>query len=207
MHPNPIFRKAEAQQALAFARHHAFGVLSVNGADAPLLAHVPFELRGDGSALRLHLVRSNPVARLLAAGARQAVVAVQGAHGYISPDWYGLDDQVPTWNYVAVHLRGTLRVLPEADLGDVIDRLSAQFEVRLAPKAPWTSDKMDPDALSRMMRQIVPMEMQIGGVDSTFKLSQNKPEGVPGRAADGVENSAIGMETAELAALMRAPPA
>ena len=92
-----------------------FGVLAVgNGeADVPLLSHVPFIVAEDGAAVHAHLVRANPIARLLAAGERPAVLAVSGPDGYVSPDWYGAEpDQVPTWNYVAVHLRGTLRLRP-----------------------------------------------------------------------------------------------
>jgi len=57
-----------------------------------------------------HLVRSNPIAQCLRAGERKAVLAVSGPDAYVSPDWYArMPDQVPTWNYVAVHLRGTRR--------------------------------------------------------------------------------------------------
>ena len=107
MHPNPIFHTESAERNLAFARARAFGVLAVNGADGPMMAHVPFLIDEDGAQLHLHLVRSNPIARALKAP-MQARSAVSGADGYISPDWYGVPDQVPTWNYVAVHLTGVL---------------------------------------------------------------------------------------------------
>ena len=42
MHPNPIYHDAEAVQNLDFARERGFGVLAVNGPDAPWLSHVPF---------------------------------------------------------------------------------------------------------------------------------------------------------------------
>ena len=82
MHPNPIFRQADAARNLAFARARAFGILSVNGAEGPLLAHVPFLLNADGTAADLHLVRSNPVARALATP-QPAVIAVSGPDGYV----------------------------------------------------------------------------------------------------------------------------
>ena len=63
-----------------------------------------------------------------------------------------------------------------------------------------------PDVLEKMMRQIVPCRMTITDVQSTFKLNQNKPDDVRLRAADAMESSGIGMETATLAALMHNPP-
>jgi len=205
MHPNPIYRQTGAAQNLGFARDRAFGILSINGPDGPLMAHVPFLLAPDDTALDLHLVRSNPIARALAEP-QSAVIVVSGPDSYISPDWYGITDQVPTWNYVAVHLRGTLALLPQADMRDMLDRQSAHFENMLRPKQPWHTSKMTPDALDRMMRQIVPCRMTITSVDGTWKLNQNKPDAARLRAATQVQSSAIGSDTGMLAGLMMAPP-
>lgn len=202
MHPNPAFRQTPSGQNLAFARARSFGMLAVNAAEGPLLSHIPFQLAEDCLAIDLHLVRSNPIVPLLKAP-QPAVLAVTGPEGYISPDWYGVPDQVPTWNYVAVHIRGTLSLLPETELRPLLDRLSAQFEGRLAPKAPWTSDKMTPGTMERMMRQIVPCRMTVDDVQGTWKLGQNKPEPVRLAAADGLEAAALSPEAAALAALMR----
>ena len=100
-----------------------------------------------------------------------------GPDGYVSPDWYGIGDQVPTWNYVAVHLRGTLDLLPQESLRGHLDRLSAAFEGRLLPKPPWKTDKLSADVLERFLRMIVPCRMTIGDVQGTWKLGQNKTAG------------------------------
>ena len=207
MHPNPIFRHAGDKQNIAFARQQAFGVLSVNADPMPLISHIPFQLNADGTRAEAHLVRSNPIARLLRDGPVGAVIAVQGPHGYISPDWYGIPDQVPTWNYVAVHLRGSLRVLPDADLLGVLERLSDTMETRLAPKPVWRIDKMDRQVRYKMMRMIVPVEMDVSRIDGTWKLSQNKQAAARLGAADGLDTAGAGMEATELARLMREPPA
>jgi transcriptional regulator len=128
---------------------------------------------------------------------------VSGPHGYISPDWYGIEDQVPTWNYVAIHLRGQVRLLEETALRAHVDEMSGQFEARLAPKPIWLTEKVDPDALSRMMRMIAPIEMAISDVQGTWKLAQNKSEEARVGAAAGLE----GQGRSDLAALMRNPPA
>lgn len=206
MHPNPLFRKADFEQNVAFARDRSFGSLSVNGADGPMLAHIPFRLTPDGRSLEAHLVRSNPIARALSDGEVPAVLAVSGGDGYVSPDWYGIDDQVPTWNYLAVHLRGRLRLLPEAELQGVLDRLSAAMEARLAPKPVWSLDKMSEDVMRKMMRQIIPVAMRVDQVEGTWKMSQNKPEDVRMRAAEAMEQSGFGLNSLWLAEKMKDPP-
>jgi len=205
MHPNPVFRKTARVQNLAFARDRSFGSLSINADDGPLIAHVPFQLSEDGSYLEAHLVRSNPIARALKEP-QKAVIAVNGGDGYISPDWYGVDDLVPTWNYVAVHLRGILRLLPDAELRGILERLSDNMEARLLPKPIWKMDKVSDDALGKMMRQIVPVAMDINDVDGTWKLAQNKPEEARLRAADALAGTGFGMQQSQIAELMKNPP-
>lgn len=215
MHPNPAYRGAGDARNLAFARERGFGMLTMaatgSGAGAgtggPLASHIPFVMSADGGTLAAHVVRSNPIWRALRAGPAPALVAVTGPDGYVSPDWYGVEDQVPTWNYVAVHLRGEVRLAPEDGLRAHLDDLSAAFETRLAPKPVWRAEKMDAQALARMMRMIAPVAMTVESVDGTWKLSQNKPDDVRLRASEAVGGSPIGGELAALAALMKAPPA
>ena len=199
MHPNPAFRAETRDRHLAFARDRAFGTLCVNADPAPLLAHVPFLISDGGTEADLHLVRSNPIARI-ADG--PAVLAVTGPDGYISPDWYGIADQVPTWNYVAVHLRGRLERRPDAGMRALLDRQSAAYETRLAPKPAWTTGKMTPEVLERMLRQIVPFRLHVESVDGSWKLSQNKAPAARLGAAEHVAEG-FGQETGTLAALMR----
>ena len=199
MHPNPAFCKTAANRNLAFARARGFGVLSVNGPDGPLMAHVPFLLSDDGTTADLHLARSNAV---IAAGLpAQAILAVIGPDAYISPDWYGVADQVPTWNYIAVHLRGTLVQLPDEAMDGHVNALSDGFEARLAPKPVWKSTKMGDGVMDRMKRMILPFRLNITTVDGTWKLNQNKTPAA--RAGVIVALDAQGGAQAEIARAMR----
>lgn len=205
MHPNPAFRAAEDTLNLTFARTRAFGALSINGETGPLLAHVPFLLSEDGARVDLHLVRSNPIWRALE-NPLDAVIAVSGADGYVSPDWYETPDMVPTWNYVAVHLRGRLERLDHSALHDLLVRQAAAYEARIDGKAPWTFDKMTPDAITRMQRMIAPVRLYVETVDGTWKLGQNKDE-TARLAASAQMHTGFGQELAEIARLMAHPPA
>ena len=199
MHPNPAFRKTAADRNLAFARARGFGVLSVNGPEGPLMAHVPFLLSDDGTMADLHLARSNAV---IAAGLpAQTILAVIGPDAYISPDWYGVADQVPTWNYIAVHLRGTLVQLPDEAMDGHVNALSDQFEARLAPKPVWKSSKLGDGVMDRMKRMILPFRLNITAVDGTWKLNQNKTPAA--RAGVILALDAQGGAQAEIARAMR----
>ena len=206
MHPNPTFRTVSAQDNLGFARERGFGVLAIGTDGPPLMAHIPFVISKSGQELDLHLMRSNPLARVATAGPQAARLAVNGPDAYVSPDWYKLPDQVPTWNYLAVHLTGTLHALPDADLPALLDRLSRSFERRLLPKTPWRSEKMGRGALERMMRMIQPFRLKITEIDGTWKLGQNKPEAARISAADHIGAHGIGGEPRLLAAMMKSPP-
>ncbi len=203
MHPNPAFRNQSGDQNLAFARSRGFGTLSVNGVTGPLMAHIPFLLSEDGATVDLHLARSNAISRADLPCA--AVLAVVGPDAYVSPDWYDLPDQVPTWNYVAVHLRGMLNPLPAEALEPMLNRLSDHFETRLLPKTIWTSFKMSDGVMARMMRMILPFRLTIQHIEGTWKLNQNKPATARAgviRALQAQSDPA----TAALASLMRDLP-
>ena len=203
MHPNPIFRQDPQERNINLARERSFGTLALNHTEGPLLSHIPFLLSKDGSYLEAHLQRANPILKLLENEAKPAVMSVTGGDAYVSPDWYWIEDQVPTWNYTAVHLRGNLRKLPQDELRGVLDRLSAAMEERLLPKKPWTVDKMNPRAFEKMAIQIVPIAMEVARIEGTWKLSQNKPSSAIEGASLGVKQSGIGSETEALAALMK----
>ena len=205
MHPNQTFRKATDELNINFARERSFGTLAINADNGPLLSHIPFLLSKDGKNLEAHLVRSNPILKCLDSEVN-AVIAVSGGDTYISTDWYELDNQVPTWNYVAVHIRGRLKRLPQDRLPGILERLSGQFETRLLPKPVWKMAKLEQETLEKMQRMIVPISMEVTSIDGTWKLAQNKPEEARLAAARQVDTGGIGREVSEIASLMRKPP-
>lgn len=205
MHPNPVYKYATQQENIAFAREEGFGILAVAHNGMPLMSHIPFLLSEDGHTVEFHLVRSNPIARAIS-DPIPARLAVSGPHSYVSPDWYNAENQVPTWNYVAIHLSGTISAEPAKSLPDLLDRQSAFFESRLAPKTPWLTDKVDDGALQKMMRMIMPFKMQIETVEGTWKLSQNKSDDVRNNAADQINAFGFGNDPRLLSAMMRTPP-
>lgn len=177
MYIHPAF-KIETAQAVELLRERGFGLLVVPTADAPFGVHVPFLVdERDNGALyaEFHVARVNPVHSHIGDGCK-ALLACQGPDAYISPDWYNVPDQVPTWTYAAVHLKGTARVLAQSDNRTHVDRLSAQFEARLAPKPAWTSDKMTAKKLEAMSRAIVVIGFDVETAEAQVKVNQHKGE-------------------------------
>jgi len=183
MHPNRKFHIAERDSMAALVRELGFGVLFVPTADGLRAVHVPVLIEGD--RLRFHVSRGNAVHSALAAGARALFVA-NGPHAYISPEWYGLDDRVPTWNYVAVELEGPVRPLDAEALARLVDDLSADQEARLAPKPPWTRAKMSEGRFEGLLKAIAGFELHVDAWRGTAKVDQDKPQEVRTRIADAL---------------------
>jgi len=203
MHPNQIFRQPSREHNLAFARGRGFGTLVVASDGDTLLSHVPFVLNEAGDRAAMHLVASNPILQILRGDVR-ATVAVSGPDSYVSPNWYGAAEQVPTWNYVAVHLRGTLHACSQDSLLAHLEELSDRFESGLGEYEPWTLGKLPEEKLQRLLAAIAPIELRIDEVRGTWKLNQNKSAEIREAAAGHIAASNQGHETRALAALMRA---
>lgn len=168
MHPNRAFAWEDRDAILAFVADIAFATIAAEG---PILVHAPV-LVGGADRLLFHVSRGN---RAKLEGKR-AIASVVGPDAYISPDWYGAGDPVPTWNYVAVEAEGPLRRLDEDELAALLDQLSAAHEVRLAPKKVWTRDKMAPGRFEAMLKAIIGFELRIEELRGTRKLGQNKSD-------------------------------
>ena len=197
MHPDPKFRPRQDDLPALFVREIAFAGIFADTPDGPRVAHAPVVLSADAATLQFHMSRGNGLTKHL--DGAKALAVVQGPDAYVSASWYTAPDQVPTWNYVAIEMEGTLRKLGDAELVAQLDTLSAEHEARAGANPPWTRDKMNPALFSRMTGAITGFEMRIVAWRSTLKLSQNKTPDERERVAAGIEAGGHGA----LAHLMR----
>lgn len=194
MHPNPAFRwpkspndhaDADERAALeALIANIGFGMIFAETPDGPRVAHVPVFSTGDG-ALQFHLAKGNALTKYITK--KPALCVINGPDAYVSPDWYGIDDQVPTWNYLALELEGPVREMEREGLIALIDNVTAHHEAKLAPKEPWHRDNMDDDKFEKMLNSIVGFEMEIMAWRPTAKFSQNKPAQARENAANALD--------------------
>ena len=195
----PHFRVEDRGVLYAFMEQHAFGTLVTSGPAGMHISHIPLlPERGDDGAIRLlgHVARGNDQWTALE-GAQHLVAIFQGPHAYISPTWYANHPSVPTWNYAVVHAHGKARLMDEAELHDLLIRLSATYEAS-NPK-PWRMSELPAAYVSTMLQAIVGFEIEVERLEGKFKLSQNRPAEVP-RVIAAFE---AGSKEPELAALMR----
>ena len=177
MYTPPPF-KSDRAAALAFAQARGFATVSAWDGEKPVASALPFCLgfADDGTPMvAFHVARGNALARL-AGGKSRWLLAVSGADAYVSADWYASPDQVPTWLYQAVHLTGTVSLMPEGELGAHLDALSAKFESWLAPKPPWTVDKVSAGRQEMLKKAIVGLVMTVEEIEGSFKLNQHKSD-------------------------------
>ena len=184
MHPNRKFHIADRDEMIGFVREQGFGIIVAQTEEGLRAVHVPVLLEGD--RLRFHVSRGNLIHAALLAGG-DALFIANGVHGYVSPDWYGLEDRVPTWNYVAVELDGPVRTMERDELIRFLDDLSDHNEARLAPKPMWKRDKMSEGLFDGLVKAITGFEMQVTGWRGTAKLNQDKGDEVRSRLADALE--------------------
>lgn len=200
MHPNRKFHIQDREAMAALVRELGFGILFVSTSEGPRAVHVPVLL--DGDRLRFHVSRGNAVHSTLIEGARVLFVA-SGSHAYISPEYYGLEDRVPTWNYVAVELEGEVQALDPDALTRLLDDMSAGQEDRLAPKPAWTRARMSEGRFEGLLKSITGFEMKVADWRGTAKVDQDKPQEVRDRIADALLER--GEEAMAAAMRMRAP--
>ena len=171
MHPDGCFDWNDQAAMRACVDQVGFAHIFVPTLDTPMVVHAPLVIAGD--AFHFHVARRNR-ARPFLDGARVLASVVAG-DAYVSPDWYDRrTDQVPTWDYVAVEIEGTARLLDEAALLAQIDRLSDVHEATLDPKPRWTRGKVSASSIKGMLAAIEAYEIGDVTMRGTRKLSQNK---------------------------------
>ncbi len=176
MYLRPAFIETDTARIVALIRDNPFGLLvtieAMAGAGAgPTLAgsHIPFIVREteDGFYLAAHLAADNAQCARLAGG--QAMAVFTGPHAYIAPGWYRTQPAVPTWDYCAVHVHGTLRLVTD----------DATIDANLRSLAEHDPAGFDLDALPEVFRRKMAAGTQgfnlvPSKVEAQWKMSQNR---------------------------------
>lgn len=182
MHPNPAFRETDHDRLEALIGEVGFGMVFLTTPQGPRVAHVPVLSDGAGD-IRFHLARNNALTPHLD-GAR-ALITVNGPDGYVSPRWYDNRDTVPTWDYAALEMEGTVRTLADDKLEQLLHDVIETFESRLEGK-PWLASESSEKVWSGLFKGITGFAMTVDEWRPTFKLSQKKSAPERERIAAGV---------------------
>ncbi len=178
---NPVaFAEDRVEVLHAFIRQHPLAALVTCGSEGPEATHVPVVLHpaiGSAGILRCHVARANGQWKDVQSPV--PVLAIfQGPEHYITPSWYRSTQEhgkvVPTWNYVAVHVRGRATLFEGRELMQHLERLTEQNEQAFEKR--WSVDDPPEGYIEALSKAIVGIEISIDTIEGKWKASQNRSE-------------------------------
>ncbi|MGJ8738298.1 FMN-binding negative transcriptional regulator [Zobellia laminariae] len=170
-------RNENASEIRAFLKANSFGILVSQYQNKPWATHIPLELETteDGKeVLTAHIAKANPQWREFDQN-EEVLCIFNGPHSYISSSWYK-DEEVPTWNYVAVHVYGKLNILSEEEVMASMHRLVDKYEAN--SKKPISLKDMSPRTL-KQIKGVVGFQIEITDIQAQYKLSKNREQDYP----------------------------
>ena len=170
MHIPKLYREEDRTKIIEFLKGNSFPVLVSHDGEKLVATHLPVEVveHADGALTILgHMSRANPQWKTF--GGREALFIFQGAHAYVSARWYN-HVNVPTWNYMIVHVYGTLREIQGDELYGLLSRLVRQHET----ESSYRLEALPQDFVQKEMKGVFGFAMDVTRVDAAYKLSQNR---------------------------------
>jgi len=175
MYINPINLWEDEPAIIAFIRQNAFATLITQGAKRPNATHLPLFLdqdeKGD-AVLTGHFAKANPQWKSIPEQG-EVLVMFHGPHAYISSSWYN-HENVPTWNYLSVHVYGEIKLIEGKELINHLKKLVDTYEVGRPNRV--SVEGMSETYLEKEIRGLVGFEISIKEVQASAKLSQNRDE-------------------------------
>ena len=207
MYLPPHFRVDDPALLMPVIRAHPLSVMVTLVDGVPTADHIPVEVESteSGWQLRGHIARANPMHRHVPNGT-EVLFVFRAIDAYVTPNWYPSKalhgKAVPTWNYDAVHVRGRLHWLDNAEHTlPIVTALTERHES--TRPHPWAVSDAPADYLEAMLKAIVGFTVEVTSMVGKFKASQNRaPEDRDGlRRGLAVE----GLDAQTVAALARDP--
>jgi transcriptional regulator len=169
------YEEKDKEKIHSFIRENGFAILVSVRESLPIATHIPLMLEIDAAGdefLVGHIAIGNEQKYSLADGTR--VLAIfPGPHAYVSPRWY-TKPNVPTWNYISVHVYGTVKIIEGEELRAALSGLVDQYE-RDRPQ-PLTMNDIPEKMLEDNIRGIIGFRISIDDIQAAYKLSQNRDE-------------------------------
>jgi len=172
MYIPPHFSMENPEELVAFMKEYNFALLVSSLDGEPYATHLPFMIKYEEDTLFLlaHMAKENPQLKNLET--QPVLVVFSEPHAYISPSLYESYPNVPTWNYVAVHVYGQLKCLDTAKTLQLMEETVAHFE----PQKERFWDNLPTTYRNRLLDAVVAFEIQVTRVEGKKKLNQNRTE-------------------------------
>ncbi|RJG47919.1 FMN-binding negative transcriptional regulator [Motilimonas pumila] len=173
-----IFRQQDQRKCIELIKHYPFASMIVQTEQGVDVHHLPLVLQSDGEQLKLlgHIAKANPLWKQVEEQA-PVLITFQGPNAYISPNWYPSKQRdgkaVPTWNYIAVHVRGQVTFSHRGDSKRaMLTALTEQLEAGQAQ--PWQLTDAPEAYVTKMLSAIVGFEIKVQSIEGKWKISQNQ---------------------------------
>jgi transcriptional regulator len=169
-----LHKNENIEEVKNFLKGNSFGILISQDDGKISGTHIPMELDTDENGedvLVGHIAKANPQSKNLKN--EQEILAIfNGPHSYISSSWYQKEN-VPTWNYVAVHVYGKVKIIEGEELLESLKNLVDKYEQK--SENPVSVEKMSSRTL-KQVNGIVGFSIKINEIQAAYKLSQNREE-------------------------------
>lgn len=168
------FKNENLQEVKDFLMQNSFGILISTAENRYWGSHIPLELEQDElgqNVLYGHLSKANPQWKNLP-NETEVLTIFNGPHAYVSSSWYN-HENVPTWNYIAVHVYGEIQILEEEELMSSLKKLVDKYEAH--SEDPITMEGMSEQTI-RQVKGIVGFKIIIKDIQAAYKLSQNRED-------------------------------
>ena len=177
MYNLPYHKENNEQLIEAFIKEYPFAFLTgCNSAHQPIATQVPVFLdEQDGrKILSGHLMKNTDHHKAFVQN-ENVLVVFTGHHTYVSGTWYSNPYTASTWNYMSVHVKGTIRFREGAAIEEILQKTSLHFENHNHASTTVFSN-LPSEFKKRVMSAIVAFEIEITEIDNVFKLSQDRDE-------------------------------
>ncbi len=167
-----IYENTNMNEVKHFIQENSFGILITQQNGKSLATHIPLELSTNKTGKDIlvgHISKANPQWHNFKNGG-EVLAIFNGPHSYVSSSWYDFEE-VPTWNYIAVHIYGAIKTIEGDALYKSLKNLMEKYEK--PSKNPAKIEDMS-DKTMRQINGIIGFEIEITDIQAAYKLSQNR---------------------------------
>ena len=167
----PKFYRLGDDEAVEIMKSYPFATMVTVDNYRPIATHIPVEIREENGKVFAagHIAYGNMQKNHLDDG--DALLIFQGPHSYVSSSWYGAEN-VPTWDYLAVHAYGKARIISGGELESHLASLLQHYESGRENGRVW--DTFTPGYIQNQIRGIIGFEIEITSIEAAGKMSQNR---------------------------------
>ncbi len=168
------YKNEDINEIKEFIRQNSFGILVSQVDGKPWATHIPLELDTDENGADVivsHIATSNPHWQHFSETS-EVLCILNGPYSYVSSSWYQAEE-VPTWNYIAVHVYGTLKIIEKQAVIASMHKLVDKYEQN--SECPISINNLSPKTM-RQVKGVVGFQIKITDIQGTKKLSQGRTE-------------------------------